>query len=231
MEKGLAINHEVLLHNISITIRLIKKARLVHIKPIERHRWSEPEKPKEKPMSLKSVIATAAAVTAFVATPPLMTANANGNQPTYQQLADELALMRIPTEVETAVDRKDWAKARSFFAENVRVDFTSLVGGEPATIKSDDLIAGWSGNLKGNKESLHIRGGALVTINGDTASVYSNGYAWNKMPGGPDGDLWEVWGNYTHEFSRTSDGWKITSFTFNKVHERGSNFVKTTPGS
>jgi hypothetical protein len=182
-------------------------------------------------MSLKSLIATAATVTALAAVAPsLQPAFANSSQPTYQQLADELALTRIPTEVEVAVDRKDWAKARSFFADNVRVDFTSLVGGEPATIKSDDLIAGWSGNLKGNKQSLHIRGGALVTINGDKASVYSNGYAWNKMPGGKDGDLWEVWGNYVHEFERTNAGWKITSFTFNMVHERGSNFVKTTPG-
>jgi ketosteroid isomerase-like protein len=177
-------------------------------------------------MSLKSLIATAATVTALAAAAPAI-----ANEPTYQQLADELALMRIPTEVEVAVDRKDWAKARSFFADNVRVDFTSLVGGEPATIKSDDLITSWSGNLKGNKQSLHIRGGALVTINGDKASVYSNGYAWNKMPGGKDGDLWEVWGNYVHEFERTNDGWKITSFTFNTVHERGSNFVKTTPGN
>jgi hypothetical protein len=180
-------------------------------------------------MSLKSLIATAATVTALAGTGTAQV-YANSNQPTYQQLADELALMRIPTEVEVAVDRKDWPKARSSFADQVRVDFTSLVGGQPATIKSDDLIAGWSGNLKGNKQSLHIRGGALVTLNGDKASVYSNGYAWNKMPGGTDGDLWEVWGNYIHEFERTQNGWKITGFTFNMVHERGSNFVKTTPG-
>jgi hypothetical protein len=183
-------------------------------------------------MSLKTLIAAAATVTALAAVAPSVTpAVADSRQPTYQQLADELMLMRIPTEVEVAVDRKDWTKARSFFADNVRADFTSLVGGEPAVIKSDDLITGWSGNLKGNKQSQHIRGGALVTINGDKASVYSNGYAWNKMPGGTDGDLWEVWGKYIHDFERKNGEWKITGFTFNMTHERGSTFVKTTPGS
>jgi ketosteroid isomerase-like protein len=148
-----------------------------------------------------------------------------------QRLADEIAAARVATEIEIAIDRKDWAKARSFFADQVRIDFTSLVGGEPATVPADGLIAGWSGNLKGNKESLHIRGDALVTIKGDTALVNSNGYAWNRMLGGTDGDLWEVWGTYTHTLARTATGWKVTGFTFVKTHERGSMWVKATPGS
>jgi ketosteroid isomerase-like protein len=148
-------------------------------------------------------------------------------------LADELALMRIPADVEIAVDDKDWSRARSFFAEEVRVDFSTLSGAPPATIKSDDLIAGWSGNLKGNKESLHMRGHPLVIIDGDTATVTSNGYAYNKMPGAPDGsgDLWEVWGRYTHVFTRTPEGWRIKGFAFAMKHERGSEWVKVTPGT
>jgi hypothetical protein len=150
-----------------------------------------------------------------------------------QRLADEAELARIPAEIEIAVDRKDWARARSFFAQEVRIDFTSLIGGQPATVPADGLIAGWSGNLKGNKESLHMRGQPLITLSGDRATIYSNGYAWNRMPGAPDdsGDLWEVWGNYTHELTRTPQGWKVVAFTFVKTHERGSMWVKTTPGS
>jgi hypothetical protein len=160
--------------------------------------------------------------------------NATAQAPAaLQRIADELELTRIPTEIEIAVDRKDWTRARSFFADQVRVDFTSLVGGQPMTIPSDGLMQGWSANLKGDKESLHIRGHALVTINGDRATVYSNGSAWNRKPGAPDGsgDLWEVWGNYTHELIRTAQGWKVTGFTFVKTHERGSMWVKATPGS
>jgi hypothetical protein len=175
-------------------------------------------------------IATGIALTSMQPTTGTATANPAS---LVQRLADEAELARIPAEIEIAVDRKDWAKARSYFAQEVRIDFTSLIGGQPATFPSDGLIAGWSGNLKGSKESLRMRGQPLITIAGDKATVYSNGYAWNRMPGATDGqgDLWEVWGNYTHDLTRTAQGWKVTGFTFVKTHERGSNWVKTTPGS
>jgi hypothetical protein len=183
-------------------------------------------------MTLRTMLTAAALTTTGYAAAAPQPAIAQA-LPSLQRIADELELQRIPAEVEIAVDRKDWAKARSFFADTIRVDFTSLVGGQPATIPADGLIQGWSANLKGNKQSLHMRGQPLITITADTATVHSNGYAYNRMPGAPDGsgDLWEVWGAYTHELRRTSAGWKITSFTFQKTHERGSNWVKATPGS
>lgn len=143
-------------------------------------------------------------------------------------LADELALVRATNAIDVAVDRKDWALARSFFADRVTVDFSSLTGNPPATIKSDELIAGWRGNLGPKKTSLHLRGNHLVTLQGDRATVYSHGYAWNRMEGNGD-PLWEVWGTYEHGFSRTPQGWKVTSFTFTMTHERGNMWVKATP--
>lgn len=166
---------------------------------------------------------------AILAALPLSAAAAQ--TPSLQALLDERDLKRIPALVEYAVDRKDWAAARAAFADQVRVDFTSLVGGQPATIPADALIAGWAANLKGDKDSLHMRGETLVEIVADRATLRSNGYAWNRKPGGPDGDLWEVWGRYTHELVRTPEGWRIVGFTFEKTHERGSQWVKTTPGT
>jgi SnoaL-like domain len=176
-------------------------------------------------------LAAALAIVSFVV--PSQATEPGDPQKQLQILIDEAYLRRIATEIETAVDRKDWIKARSFFADQVRADFTSLVGGEPATIPADALIQGWSGNLKGNKESLHMRGDVLITIDGDKATVNSNGYAYNKMPGATDGsgDVWEVWGRYTHNMTRTESGWKVDGFTFVKTYERGSMWVKNRPGS
>ncbi len=155
-------------------------------------------------------------------------ANALAQSSDVQRLADELAVIRITNEIDVAVDRKDWAKARSFFAEELRADFTSMTGGQQATIKSDDLIKDWSPNLGPKKTSLHLRGNHLVTLNGDKASVYSPAYAWNRREGNGD-PLWEVWGHYIHEMQRTTTGWKVTAFTFVKTNERGNMWVKTTP--
>ncbi|MEO1197871.1 MAG: nuclear transport factor 2 family protein [Pseudomonadota bacterium] len=181
-----------------------------------------------KPLTVFSLIAALA----MVALPAEPRAETPSDAESHM-LMDHAELARIPTEIELAVDAKNWPHARSFFADDVRVDFTSLVGGEPAIIPSDDLITGWAANLTGNKESLHMRGWPLIDVDGDRATVRSNGYAYNKLPGAPDGsgDLWEVWGHYTHDFERTEDGWKVVGFTFEMTHERGSDWVKTTPGS
>ncbi len=144
------------------------------------------------------------------------------------RIADELEILRIPTEIETAVDQKNWQRARYFFTKDVRVDFSTLSGSPPATIKADDLIKAWSSNLGPKKFSHHQRGNSLVTIDGETATVYSQGYAWNKMEGNGE-PLWEVWGNYTHELRKTKLGWKVTAMTFEMTHERGNLWVKNTP--
>jgi hypothetical protein len=154
--------------------------------------------------------------------------NAPAQSSDAQRLADELAVIRVTNEIDVAVDQKDWSKARSYFADELRADFTSLAGGQPATIKADDLITGWRTNLGPKKTSLHLRGNHLVTLNGDRATVYSHAYAWNRMEGNGD-PLWEVWGHYTHELQRTPAGWKVTAFTFVKTNERGNMWVKTTP--
>ena len=117
------------------------------------------------------------------------------------------------------------------------MDFTSLVGGDPATIPADALIAGWSGNLTETKTSFHLRGNHQITFNSvDDATMVSHGYAWNRMEAGAlaenGGDpLWEVWGTYIHEFIRTEDGWRLDGMTFNATAERGNPFVRNTPGN
>ena len=145
-----------------------------------------------------------------------------------RRLADELAVIRVTNEIDVSVDRKDWPKARSYFADELRADFSSLAGGPPATITAGALITGWSTNLGPKKTSLYLRGNHLVTLNDDQAMVYSHAYAWNRMEGNGE-PLWEVWGQYIHELQRTPAGWKVTAFTFVKTNERGNLWVKTTP--
>jgi len=146
-----------------------------------------------------------------------------------QALVDERAVIRIADAIDRAVDAQDWALARSYFADRVAVDFSTLSGQPPTTITAADLIGGWAGNLKGSKTSLHFRTNHQVTVDGDRATVLSNGYAWNRMEGNGD-PLWEVWGTYEHQLARTPQGWKVDGFTFRMTHERGNPWVKATPG-
>lgn len=160
-----------------------------------------------------------------------------GDTVTIETLVDRAEMIRIVDVLDAAVDAKDWTLARSLFTDDIDVDFTSLTGGEPATIPSDALIAGWSGNLTAEKESFHLRGNHRIAfIDADNAMVFSHGYAWNRMergalPENGGNPLWEVWGTYEHGFERVGGDWKINAMTFTATAERGSAFVRDTPGS
>jgi len=174
---------------------------------------------------------------ALLATPALAdTANLAGDPVTADTVVDQAEMIRITDAIDAAVDAKDWPLARGFFTDTIRVDFTSLAGGEPATIPADALIAGWSANLTAAKTSFHLRGNHRVTFDGaDNAVLLSHGYAWNRMQSGAleenGGDpLWEVWGTYRHGFERTTDGWRVNAMTFNATAERGNPYVRNTPG-
>ena len=171
---------------------------------------------------------------ALLTTPAL--ADIAGDPVTAETLVDHAEMIRVADAIDAAVDAKDWATARAMFTDEISVDFTSLVGGEPATIPADALIAGWSSNLTEEKTSFHLRGNHRITFDGpDAATMQSHGYAWNRMEAGalPENGgeaLWEVWGTYEHGFVRTEDGWRVNVMTFTATAERGSAYVRNTPG-
>lgn len=171
---------------------------------------------------------------ALAATPAV--SDVAGDPVTPETLVDRAEMIRIADAIDAAVDAKDWTAARTLFTDEVTVDFTSLIGGEPATIPADGLIAGWSANLTEEKESFHLRGNHRITFDGpDAAVMVSHGYAWNRMDTGAltenGGEaLWEVWGSYEHGFERTEAGWRVNGMTFTATAERGSDFVRNTPG-
>lgn len=177
---------------------------------------------------------TLAAGVALLSTP---VAAFEGDKITSDTIVDHAEIIRIADSLDAAVDAKNWDLARSFFTDTITVDFTSLAGGDPATIPADGLIGAWSSNLTAEKESFHLRGNHRISFgDDDTATLVSSGYAWNKMDRGalPENGgeaLWEVWGTYQHNMVRTDDGWKIEGMAFFATAERGSEFVRNTPGS
>ncbi|WP_415921666.1 nuclear transport factor 2 family protein [Tateyamaria sp. SN6-1] len=181
---------------------------------------------------------TAAALATALTTATSGLADTRAGTPvTAETYVAQAEMIRIADALDAAVDAKDWTLARSFFVDTIDVDFTSLVGGTPATIPADALIAGWSGNLTAEKTSFHLRGNHRVTFHDDgSATMQSHGYAWNRMERGalPENGgeaLWEVWGTYTHGFVETDAGWKVDAMTFDATAERGSTFVRNTPGT
>lgn len=72
-----------------------------------------------------------------------------------------------------------------------------------------------------------MRSNHEITLDGDSATVVSKGYAFNLLDQ-PLGDpVWEVWGWYTHTLARTGDGWRCTGMSFVVTHARGNDAVRT----
>lgn len=143
-----------------------------------------------------------------------------------QPLADEIEIRRVVDEIDNAVDEKNWVRARTFFADKVNADFTSLTGGEPAQITADELIGGWRENLYADKKSFHQRTNHRIEIDGEKAEVYSKGYAYNLIETGKTKGLWEVWASYTHTLEKTDNGWKVSGMTLTVAHTRGDDRVR-----
>jgi len=143
-----------------------------------------------------------------------------------QIIADEAEICRVVDEIDNAVDAKDWEKCRAYFTDEIDVDFTSLAGGEPAKIKADDLVEGWEANLYEAKKSFHQCTNHSIKIKGDTAEVFSKGYAFNLLETGEVTGLWEVWGNYTHTLRRTENGWRCSGMTLEVIYQRGNENVR-----
>ncbi len=142
-------------------------------------------------------------------------------------LEDERAVQAVVDVLDLAVDAKDWTAARATMADEIDADFSSLGGDASGAIAADDLIAGWRANLFEGKPSFHMRGGARVVIQGDTAQLITNGYAWNLLPQRPENNLWEVWGRYEFGLIRGGQGWKINAMRFVVLHQRGDITVRT----
>ncbi len=160
-----------------------------------------------------------------------------GDTITEQNQRDIAEMIRIADAIDSAVDAKDWRAARSFFEANIIADFNSLDGSAPGPMTSQQLVNGWASNLTENKTSFHMRSNHRVTFFSETEAVMlSHGYAWNRLLAGAEPEngndaFWEVWGNYTHAFVRTSKGWKVNGIKMEMTAERGNPYVRNTPGS
>ncbi|WP_216892925.1 nuclear transport factor 2 family protein [Nocardia alni] len=125
------------------------------------------------------------------------------------------------------VDAKKFDQTEALFTENVWVDFTSLNGGEPATLTRTQLVDAWRQGLHPKKQSFHMVGHYRIAVDGDTASAAVKGYAYNVLDADLGGGMWEVWGTYDIPLHRTADGWKASGITFHAWHSRGADSVRT----
>ncbi len=134
---------------------------------------------------------------------------------------DTAEVIRVVNRVALTADARDWAGCRACFADRVRVDYTSLAGGEPEMLDADALMARWRGVLPGFDATHHQIGSHDVSVTGDRATCVSAFRSQHRIGALADGETWDLDGRYHHELARTAEGWRITSMTMTAVFMRG----------
>lgn len=119
-------------------------------------------------------------------------------------------------------DLRQWDRLRELYADEVAIDYTSLVGGAPAQIKADDLIAGWKVGLGRYQATQHLLGNHRVSVNGEQAQalVYVQATHWLPQPDGES--TWTVHGYYDYTLEQIESYWRITRHVFTATIVYGS---------
>ena len=130
---------------------------------------------------------------------------------------DTAQIITLVSSIPLAVDRAAYDLAEDAFAPEVVIDYTSLWGGEPATMTPADLMTAWRGIVPGFDATWHELGPVSVTLEGDTATAtaFVDGRHWIGD------DLWRPVGNYIWDVSEIDGEWKVTRMVFEMTEEIG----------
>jgi hypothetical protein len=131
---------------------------------------------------------------------------------------DRAGIIDAITAIAAGADRAQWARVRSAFTETVTVDYTSLVGGQPATLKSADLVKSWEGFLPGFERTQHlVTNHTITSMSGNVATAEADFQATHRI----DSEFWVLGGRYNYSLAKEGETWKVASMTMTWTWETG----------
>ncbi|KUG09968.1 nuclear transport factor 2 family protein [Solirubrum puertoriconensis] len=119
-------------------------------------------------------------------------------------------------------DEHDWNRVQAAFAPEVLLDYSSMSGGEPATLTPAQVVESWQGILPGFEHTHHQLGNFDVQLSADEATVFCYGTATHYLPQPIGGSVWTVVGTYHLHLVRLGDTWKADQMTFNFKYQDGN---------
>lgn len=138
----------------------------------------------------------------------------------HAQGVDDRGIRAAASELDHAIDAKNWKRARELLLDEVTV---ALPGKDPVAMSADALIASWQATLHRGKTSFHQRGSEVATFDGaDSAVLRSKGYARFEVIGISGEDSYEFWADYVHELDRHEDGWRVRHIAYVPRLENGN---------
>ncbi len=150
-----------------------------------------------------------------------MTLSSLSLTPAAANTQDVAAIHTIVESVAVLADQGNFESLERLFADEIRVDYTSLSGGEPEIKSPEALMTAWASLLPGFDRTRHAISNIAVEIDGRhavaTADVVADHYV--------EGLHWQVSGGYVYELVSNGGDWRIVAMTFNLRGEVGTRKV------
>lgn len=121
-----------------------------------------------------------------------------------------------------SVDNRNWDEVKMLFADTVLLDYTSMVGGEPANLSSQQIIESWKGLLPGFDCTHHQLGNFVINADLEIANVFCYGTAYHYLKNDSGNNVWTVVGSYNFEIILDASDWKISKMKFNLKYIDGN---------
>ena len=145
------------------------------------------------------------------------------NEALLQRLADESDLRDLIHRYAFGLDTKDWVLWRSVFADEVVMDMSVYQPEPPPRAAPADLVVKNAAVLfAGLERSQHLMGSHRYKIDGDRATITAHMRAEHWLDTGKGGDRYTMFGTYTDDAIRTTDGWKLIRVKLALLREEGN---------
>ncbi|WP_280402117.1 nuclear transport factor 2 family protein [Nocardia carnea] len=126
------------------------------------------------------------------------------------RITDRLDVVDTCTRMAWHADHREWDELATIFDGTVRLDYTSLDGGEPITVTPAQIVTAWRETLGGFDATQHLLGNHLVTVDGDRAVCTASFQATHRKSDAVGGCLWTLAGTYHFDLVRACGAWKIS---------------------
>jgi len=128
---------------------------------------------------------------------------------TLEEIADRLAVVDVMHRFADGIDRRDWARYRSVFTDEIELDYSSYRAENAGTWTADDWVDKARSLFPGLDASQHTITNTLVELQGDVARVQADVRADHVVVVDGVTSVYTVAGWYEDELVRTHAEWRI----------------------
>ena len=146
----------------------------------------------------------------------------------YMNLLEKDKVTEVVNRLFISTDNRDWDTVSQIFTSKVLFDMTSMVGGEPMTLTSQEIVNSWEKGLKPIKAIHHQTGNYIVTVNKKEADVFCYGIASHYLPNKTNQNTRIFVGSYNFHLIKNGEDWQIDKFKFNLKYIDGNPQLEAT---